>query len=67
MEDSSFEETGKPVAEANTFVLVNSVGAARRLEVSRKGAVGTRVVKTVLQLGCASQDAEPSELPRSVK
>ena len=30
-----------------------------------KGAVA--VVKTVLQLGCVSQDSEPSELPESVK
>ena len=36
MEDLSFEVTGKPVAESNTFVLVNSVGTARRLEVEQK-------------------------------
>ena len=29
----SFEVTGKPVAESNTFVLVNSMGTARLLEV----------------------------------
>ena len=32
----SFEVTGKFVAESNTFVLVNSVGTARRLEVQQK-------------------------------
>ena len=35
MENLSFEVTGKPVAESNTFV-VNSVGTARRLEVEQK-------------------------------
>ena len=32
MEDLSFEVTGTTVAESNTFVLVNSVGTARRLD-----------------------------------
>ena len=36
MEDLSFEVTGKLVAESNIFVLVNSVGTARRLEVGQK-------------------------------
>ena len=36
MEVLSFEVTGKPVAESNTFILVNSVGTARRLEVRQK-------------------------------
>ena len=36
MEDLSFEVTGKPAVESNTFVLVNSVGTSRRLEVEQK-------------------------------
>ena len=36
MVDLSFEVTGKSVVESNTFVLVNSVEAARRLEVEQK-------------------------------
>ena len=32
----TFEVTGKLVEESNTFVLVNSLGAERRLEVEQK-------------------------------
>ena len=36
MEDLSFEVTGKLVAASETFVFVNSMGTARRLEVEQK-------------------------------
>ena len=36
MENLSSEVTVKPVADSNTSVIVNSVGAARRLEVEQK-------------------------------
>ena len=36
MENLSFEDSGKFVAESNTFVIPKAVGAARRLEVEQK-------------------------------
>ena len=36
MDNFSFELTGNPVAESNTFVFVKSMGATRWLEVEQK-------------------------------
>ena len=61
MDDLSFEVIGKLVAESNTFVLVNSVGTARRLAIEQN-----LETLAILILDWNSSDLFRSEMPFSL-